>query len=294
MRGFGTILIGFNYDKIMGKVLPGTTVDLYRSYIFFKDVTNINNFKVLTDVENDPDTGLLMNSILDGIVDSKVINFITNMKTMGMHSYIDNLDSLLNSLKEFITFNKLKFLTVYYTGHGINNQIILPSNEKIDIFMLEKLIYDIVPGVEIFFVIDCCSMKLSDQLINCKINKYESNFREYTYDNRRCIYLVSSDSTEEKSISTNIGSLFTRVIFETLTYKIRNFQNLYLNFENINIKYNTFDHNNINLSIYSTVTDKQMWEWIYGERERIISNENSVIILNLNDLMFDTYNYHLP
>ena len=101
------------------------------------------------------------------------------------------------------------------------------------------------------------------------------------------MYIVSSSEHTDESISTNTGSLFTKVIFDIVS-KTQDLCDIFKEYNNIN--YEPLNKK-INLSIYKTVPDTKIWEWVVGIKTRVLYHSNCVIHLNLNLLGFDTYKY---
>jgi len=187
---FGSLLIGFEYTerenasgvetqecRVGSKKLPGTLVDLFIAKKFFQEKSKIENFKILTDVRN------FNINFIDtlGEVDGQIFSFYPT----GKETYVSNLDSLI---EEIISYLKdLKFLCIYYSGHCVENKMVLPSEETIKIKDIEELILRINPDLEMCFILDCCDFK--------------DNLKSF------CICNL------ENPISTNKGSLFTKEFF---------------------------------------------------------------------------------
>ena len=115
MRGFGSLIIGFEYENSERKKLPGTILDMYRAYKFFKNVTKVDSVNIVTDIDKDPNMNLLMAPIMEGgIIDDKIVYFITEMKKFHMHSSVRDSKELTDQIIEFLKLNPVKFLTVLH------------------------------------------------------------------------------------------------------------------------------------------------------------------------------------
>lgn len=175
---FGSLLIGFEYSG--KKKLPGTLVDLFVARKFLKEKSKIEDFLILTDIE---DFNINFIDSL-GKVNSEIFSFYPTGKEKNVHT----LDSFLEEVSEYS--KKVKYLCIYYSGHCLNNKMDLGS-EYLDFSVLEDFIFRVNTNIELCFILDCCDFK--------------NNLKSF------CV-----SSNLEKPISTNTGSLFTKEFFGCL------------------------------------------------------------------------------
>jgi hypothetical protein len=272
-RRHGSIIIGFEYTQ---NRLPGTHVDIFRSHRFFTEVSKISKYCVITDINRPPDTQNLLSSIYDGIVDAKIIDFFPNLFTNREYMYTYTANDFVCNLIQFINDSKIKFLTVYYTGHSKDSRIILPSGELYDISFLEDVICGILPDVEILFILDCCSVEirscvpiLPNTAISCLGACLGAN---------RCFYLVSSSSHVDKTVSTIKGSIFTRVIFSILSKRIDDPLQIIKIFPS-EVEKDQHDRMDLKISAYKSVQDVKIWGWVFGDMYRVIENDGFLVVM---------------
>ena len=207
------LIIGFQYSD--DKKLPGIATDLYQVYTFLKKHNwQENEICVMTDIEKDETTDILKTSIIEKVVDSGVLSFIEDCKEREQyvlftsHYHYNNFSSIFSEVgksnddRSSRTFN----LFIYYTGHCKEGNIILPNNSLINL-------PDYFSSKNIFTIIDCCEggldlpFVLNGDIYRCKENPV------FFKDKIICI---SSSKDDEKSITTQSGSLFSRHIFDFL------------------------------------------------------------------------------
>lgn len=250
MERFSAILIAFDYKNTEIE-LPGTVIDLYRSYLFFKNKSKINNIFILTDITDSPVTSKLLPGIQDGIANSDILDFIPNLKKTNNYFLTNTLNEFLKNLKQILK-SDIKFLTVYYTGHCKNSKLVFHNKEDYEIQNLEKLFSTL--DTEILFILDCCSIKLSSTL-------------------ERYIYILSGSEHNHKTVSTSVGSSFTRTLFEILS-------------ENENIEKNEiikkFKESKESKDSHIFIIGEKIPEWVFGKRIRIFEHNKCIVMQNLN------------
>jgi len=201
------VLVGFRYEG--DKKLPGIVVDLYQIYIFLKE----NGWKeediyVLTDVKGDQDTNVLRKAILEKIVDTNILSFISLLKKNNRYiryktySHSNNFTSIF--IKDGTGPQNLFF---YYSGHSKDNCFVLPSDALVSFNTFLDLTYD-----EVFIILDCCEGDLG-LTYQCFDNFYR--FRNEKFFAKH-ILAFSSSLDNEKSLTDAAGSLFTKNIVKTL------------------------------------------------------------------------------
>lgn len=280
------ILIGFEYDKnnkFLG--LPGIIIDLYQMY---KIGTNIapDNIFIITDIERNPKTKILKNAVLEGIVDENILDFIDDIKES--HKYIKycNLNNFIQNIINI--YKNSKQIVLYFTGHCISGNIILPDNTSLSYEdLLNILITYTNINAEILIIMDCCEstdMGLPYMLqlkIKSSIYRLTSN-KNKIFPKQKIIY-ISSSIKDENSISHKDGSFFTRVLYKQFKNKNSSLVSI-LNIINNEylLKYNQ------TASIYSSFPNiKYIWYWLFN-----ISSYNFNYNENLHCLILTPSSYN--
>lgn len=284
------ILIGFEYKN---DILPGTLVDLYHCYKWCKSFGC--NVITLTDIK-EVDIELLHNAIDNKLAKKDLLNFYNVIQPILV---FDNLiDELLKILKNKIPDNKL---IIYYTGHGVlYDNLVMPDESLISMKKLKSIILENVSiSTEIFIILDCCNpdgMGLPFKLKNNSFGLSSTNMKSVSFIEHK-ILLITSSSNHQKSVATQLGSLFTRYLFKVLI-EMNEYDLSYIKKENIPLSINRNLQrltSNLschirklhtgyqqNISIYSSyVIDPILWMWIGNRNNRDITSDytlESIII----------------
>lgn len=201
-------LIGFGYEG--NKKLPGISIDLYKVYSFLiKYGWKDEEIKILTDVIKDDSTDVLRSSILKNIVNADVLTFIEDIKEKEQyvlfksHNYYNNFSNF---------FTSANYYFVYYTGHCKDGNIILPNNNFLSLNLFKSYF-----NAEITIcIMDCCEagirlpFVLHEKIYRCNDELKISDFT------KNKIICISSSIENEKSMTSQVGSFFTRCLFSIL------------------------------------------------------------------------------
>lgn len=265
------ILIGFEYEF---NTLPGAIIDLYHAY---KWCHSFNcDIHVLTDIQQIKDQEILNSSVNRKISSPDILTFYDNLSSKRI---ISNINDILTSLESLLDIQDNK-LIIYYTGHGMKDSMVMPDKSLLSFIKFRDTVLQYLNKyVEIFWILDCCNpnglnlpYKLTDNTFMLSPNKVDFITQP--------ILLITSADANEKSVSTKLGSLFSRNLFKTLTNL-----NIVEAFPIIRDKIRIPTHNNRNLkriignlastirkshtgysqtvSIYASyVMDPILWMWI--------------------------------
>lgn len=257
-----SVLIGFQYKYPV--FLPGILVDLYQAY---KQAIKMRSDKILiiTDIDEDVKTEILMKAIVDEIVDADILTFIETIKIQKYHKLYDNLQGMLENIAEQSYGESSMFF--YYTGHSRNGDLILPDDAKIKKTDVRDLLCTCVKkDGDIFIVMDCCYGSGLRLPFRMTLNQnregiYKLNKEEKVIFTSQRIICLSASSSDETSITNHTGSLFTRALFSVLKLKIRSLTELLYKVNNI-----CLTKHRQTLSIYSSYPNIfVIWGWIYGQ-----------------------------
>lgn len=298
------ILIGFEY-KI--DILPGTIIDLYHCYKWCQSFTS--NIKILTDITCDSNKSLLSEAIKNKLVKKDIYKFYDTVNPIII---FDNLiPEITEIIKNDLVDNKL---IIYYTGHGVShNNLVMPNESLLSTILFKNELLKAIPNTtEIFMIFDCCNpngMNLPFKLSN-------NNFRLSLCDNinnvdftEHKILLLTSAANHQKSVATQLGSLFTRYLFRILnemndvdiindfmkTYKYDNmiYENIPLSLNrnlqrlsnNLCTEIKKFNAGyNQNITIYSSyVIDPILWTWLGVSNDYDITTDytlNKILVIS--------------
>lgn len=266
-----SILIGFEYKN---DILPGTLIDLYHCYKWCKSFNCVTY--ILTDIK-EIDIEILYNAIDNKLANKSLLNFYNIMNPIII---FDNLiDELVKILKNKIQDDKL---IIYYTGHGVlYDNLVMPNDNLLSMKKLKNIILEnVVTSTEIFFVFDCCNPDGMGLPFKLKDNYFVLSTTEMRLVDfvEHKILLITSSANHQKSVATQLGSLFTRYLFKILT-DMNKYDESYIKKENIPLSINRnlqrLTSNlscNIrklhtgyqqNISIYSSyIIDPILWFWL--------------------------------
>lgn len=209
-----SILVGFKYEKEGLRFLPRITIDLYQVYNYVKKFSD--QVYVITDIkDNEKNSGYIFQASNRGVVSSKVLYFISNIKSCGEYIEYIGLEALKNSIKTLLIGQDKVFF--YYTGHGTDDNLLLPNNVTIDYNDLRDLFLDNTKiNSQLFFVLDCCRGP-NFQLPYFYKNRYHlTNKKDRKYFNQKIIMLTSSKKGERSLSTPYHASLFTTSLIKTL------------------------------------------------------------------------------
>ena len=284
------ILIGFEYKN---DILPGTLIDLYHCYKWCKSF-NCDIF-VMTDIK-EVNIELLYNAIDNKLCNKDLLKFYEKINPIIIY---DNLiDEILKIMEKNIVDEKL---IIYYTGHGVlYDNLVMPNEQLISMKRLKSIILENLPiSVEIFIILDCCNpdgMGLPFKLKNNTFCLSSTDMKSINFIEHK-ILLITSSANHQKSIATQLGSLFTRYLFKILIDMNkydksyieemiiplsinRNLQRLTSNLScNIRKLHTGYQQN---VSIYSSyIIDPVLWTWIGNYNNYNITSDytlNNIII----------------
>lgn len=258
-----------NHGKLASPTtLPGAFIDIYQAHRWCLSF-NCAAY-ILTDVTGDVSSKysfVLKKSIANNIVDPDIVSFYDMVDTTLVNTSAElllGLDAILLNMSD----NRL---IIYYTGHGNKDALVMPSHELLSFITFRDRILSKIPTTtEVFWILDCCNptglhlpflldhnnFVLSSAKISCVLQP---------------ILLIISSNSEEKSVTSDMGSLFSRELFRllhtlnsgntTFSGRNRNMRRLLGNLSSAIRKMHTGYTQT--LSIYSSyIIDPVLWLWI--------------------------------
>ena len=206
------ILIAFEYTHTHS-CLSGAIIDLYEAYTWCMSWNC--SVHILTDIHHRPNSQIIQDALSAGIVGNDIRNFSNVPKNIvrSRTDVIDCIGEILNS-----TPLSDDQLVIYYTGHGIKDSIVLPDGGHLSfVHFKNSILHNIRPSVHIFWILDCCNpngLRLPYILNNNSFTLAQSSSVQFSVNP---ILLITSARTNEKSVSTKLGSVFSHNLFKILT-----------------------------------------------------------------------------
>lgn len=288
------VLIGFEYKT---NILTGTLFDLFYAYKWCETFMSHCNIKVFTDIYPifDSDGSFIYRN--KNILNEDIIKFYESVNK----SIVYNRNTFLSDINNYLQEYNINKLIVYYSGHGIDNNLLLPNETLLPFSEFKNnILSNVNKFTEIFTILDCCNPNKLNLPFKLNNNKFVLSHGEKEFISQPMILIVSSDSTE-KSIATNTGSLFSYCLFSYLisfnkkyepeftndrisipTYKNRNLRRLIGNItSNIRKKHTGYTQN---VAIYSSyMIDPILWLWVGSNKDYDIVSDISLTTLAVRE-----------
>ena len=266
-----SILIVFEYQI---KQLPGAIIDLYHAYKWSKSYGY--ETYIFTDIKK-TNIELLQSAVLNDDIDDDILTFYKKLENKYI---VTNSDDLMFKIKSVLDMEDDK-LIIYYSGHGIEDNIIMPNKSLLSfISFRDNILESLSDYVEIFWILDCCN----PNGLNLPF-KFNNNSFELSSSKIECvtqpILLITSAEKDEKSIATKYGSLFSKSLFKYLNK---------CNDRNLQVMINKIkeDIDNVGsgykqtISVYSSyIIHPVLWMWIGNDKTYDIVSDLSLTILIL-------------
>lgn len=193
------LLIAWQYQ--INKI-PGLIIDTYRVYKYFLQLDyQISFITNILDEELPPEVIIQINN---GELDRDILEFpefLRNFYTEDVYTKLIQTSIICDNL------------VVYFSGHGEEETLILPNQNKIS----NSVLFQLATGRRNIFIVDCCNPgSLSYELVLEKFESKESKGSKESRDLPANILLIASSPETEKSLATKSGSLFTTSLFNYL------------------------------------------------------------------------------
>ena len=276
------VLIGFQYEdticqehklnRLLNRkdnvgALRGALVDLYLAYNFCQKM-NADKILIITDIE---ENGNYFAAINEGIVDNNINNFLVKLQTLGQYTKYENRECLVKLLQENLLNGDQLFL--YYSGHAAKGSLILPNYELLGILELKKIIVKAICSLgEIFVIMDCCQgigFGLPYRLMEIEPIKYKNTVKESEKDycdikETQKIVCVSSTLISEDSITTQLGSIFSQIVFHLFDLQLSSLAQL---FKLISSHLKMISHIQTATIYTSDPKITTLWPWLFKSNE---------------------------
>lgn len=212
------LIIGFKYER-RSKELPGIVIDLYHAYESAQKMNSKHaklHLKLITDITKDEMAYHLTSAVKRGVVPPRVVSFISDREEEGVITQYTCCADLKGLLRDE-AYNEERVF-VYYTGHGEGGDLVLPRGERMSINNFRStLLSRIHKDAELLVVMDCCNatgMNLPYRLKE-NVHRLVDLSTNPIFITQKVICISSTESNEE-SIATREGSIFTQVFFNKI------------------------------------------------------------------------------
>lgn len=295
------ILIGFEYTF---NSLEGAIIDLYQAHKWCQSFgCQIN---ILTDIQSIKDPGNLRSVIDKNLAGKDLLTFYHRVNPGIVNDKKGLLDDIIKILTLGIPDNKL---IIYYSGHGVKDSMVMPDRTLLPfIDFRDNILSYLNPYVEIFWILDCCNPNGMNLPYKLDGNRFVLSPTKIQFVTQP-ILLITSAETNEKSVATKSGSIFSRYLFNLLsemnrpvepiiqkrniiipTGRNRNLRRLIGNLGSSIRKMHTGYAQTV--SIYSSyITDPVLWMWIGSSTNSDIVTDMSLssLIIRNNPMTFHQY-----
>lgn len=273
-----SILIGFQYKRNM---LKGAYVDINIAKNWCKSF-NCETF-ILTDIADasDIDDTMFVESSKD--LQSRIKDIIN-----------DNYCYKCKNTEDYEKCCCQNKIIIYYSGHGIKNYMKMPDETLLSFLdFRDNIVYSLPSTSEIFFIVDCCNPNGLHLPFKLQKNKFALS-RDLSCVScvTQRILLITSANEEEKSVSRDDGSVFTKYLFEILSEFVashhnitnKNNRNLQRLCYNLSSKIKNSTGHNQTVSVYSSyIIDPVLWLWIGNNIDIISDMSLSTLIIRHTD-----------
>lgn len=293
--------------------LPGIVVDLYQAYVA-SIIMDVERMIIITDIIRDQQTSVLMNAMLDSTVDVDILTFIETIKRDQTYHHFSGKDDFMQCVSDTITGADEIF--IYYTGHVSHGYLLFPTedpgvsfiessnlrtetkepnssvdlhddihrfsssrgNSRLSLIDFRTLILTSADrSAQVFMVMDCCNgngLGLPFQMREGVYRLTNNEPRIYTTQEVICL---SSTMSDENSITSRDGSIFTRSLFKQMKDKVQSITRMLdvVGKECITRYAQT-------ATVHASYPNsKILWNWVYGPTSiEIIANysDNTIVV----------------
>lgn len=258
------LIIGFSY-----KNLTSTITDIYQAYSYFR--LHSYDIRVCSDVIDPINIQNYIEVMIHNEVDDQFTKFVQHQFHQIKDTVVDK-DSLLgwfSSIRN--SFRDINKLIVYYTGHGVDNHLVLPDNSHFSSLEFRSSILSLVQpdkSSEVLVIMDCCSPSGLYLPFRFDSNKSRYEHINNNFIKPNVIVIASSDNTSE-SRATLSHSPFTSELFsylrdQTQSYDIKSI--IY----HLNQNTRKFNQQAVVYSSYPSLI--MLWSWIMNSKIQIQIN----------------------
>lgn len=258
-------LIGFQYlDHSSEKPLPGIIVDLYSAYCFVEKMGA--EIRVVTDLTRDIETSYVRDVIINGVVNSSILNFIETLRSRKQ-LYTD---------LSFEGISNMDQLFFYFTGHGRFGSLVFPDRLIESRVLLGDLIQNSTPKAEIFLILDCCDNNSLNFPLIFQGDRWELRKPILTlkFHSQSIIYMTPTQIGDTSSASRN-GSTFSLQLFKALKGNIRCFTTLMTL-----AQFHLFTTDGEVDSLWSWIWNDQLPTIVFNQQYQVFSIKKSKSMIN--------------
>lgn len=250
------IIVGFKYDR---QEIQCVLYDIFRIYNHFSSF-NYTCY-VLTDIHDFTYTISMYDCIRKKQIGNEFTDFIGEIRYYpSWYKRVFNISTLEESVKSIPNSD---ITVVYYSGHGTNKGIQLPSSEILSYTLFRNLFVS-KTSHELTLIMDCC--KGNNMNLIYYMNDSCKTFRAHStgeYLSLTITVITSSDS-DQKSLANDYTSLFTKYFIEFLKSNEQRSYSSMIEF----VQNNTMGHGvgKQNIKVYSSIANYPiMPSYLFGQ-----------------------------
>lgn len=212
------LIIGFSYEinEYRSKVcihnphrkLLGAIVDVYLAYNYF--YSKQYDISILCDFRTPPTS--IAETVLSGRVDVEILNFLEDQSHI-IHN-VNSIEDLNRELNHRCS-KRYETTVIYFSGHGIDNHLLLPNYERLNWNEFYSFIRDCQIARQLYMILDCCH----PSKLNLRYTFESGNFKEnimFRPSNSGNVSLMSVSGNNSTTLTSDSGSVFTRCFFRRL------------------------------------------------------------------------------
>lgn len=259
------LIIGFQYATYT-KPLISALIDIYHAYTWCQ--TFHCDIHLLTDIIS-IDNDHLKSAVEEGMASPGLMTFYSTVKKTLIHTASD----LTTELQRVLSTIHDEKLIIYYSGHGLNESMLLPDNTTMSFIDIRHTVFRaIAPTVKVLWILDCCNPNGLHLPFRLQKNKFVLSTAKIS-PVKNPLLLITSCEEKEKSAATAYGSVFSRSLFQILT-KMNELnsttanRNLRRLMGNISSEIRALHTGYVQtVSIYSSyIIDPVLWLWVGNSR----------------------------
>ncbi len=288
-------------NKINQEKLSSSYIDLFRVHKYFTEI-GCKSIYILTDLINDLNDESILHLLLNRNLSVDIRSFLSELRNNNQYREVKTKIDLLRNIEELLKLvTEKKRIFIYYTGHGSENNILLPNLEYLDVSDLHKevlnkseknlLIHNLISNTqisyELFYFFDCCAVSTLFLPF-----KWDNRFRlaNHTFYQIPVTSLFAVNNNKSQAYADGSGSKFTQFVFKILHQNIAVTTNTSEIFNEKNhivtakhyISYNELiqklKEDSVTFHIESSRIESYLPQWLIGFQYNIKSKENLVVI----------------
>ncbi len=291
-------------NKINHEKLSSSYIDLFRVHKYFTEI-GCKSIYILTDLINDLNDESILHLLLNRNLSVDIRSFLAELRNNNQYREVKTKIDLLRNLEELLKLvAENKRIFIYYTGHGSDNNILLPNLEYLNVsdlhrevlnkceknLLIRNLISNTEISYELFYFFDCCAVSTLFLPF-----KWDNRFRlaNHAFYQIPVTSLFAVNNNKSQAYADGRGSKFTQIIFKIWQENIVIITNTSNRSDTSNVEdhiitakhhisYNELieklKENSVTFHIESSRLESYLPHWLMGFQYNIKLKENLVVI----------------